>query len=475
MKSRVFRIINWIRGHIDQMSFVQKLFASLFTVAGLIFVFAVPPFQNPDEPMHFYRSYQVATGHVFSTSNESQLYGGEIPLSMRELVIESEIEHSYEYEHRFFLNYDALMRYEYDGEKVFEGFPNTAIYSPLAYIPSALAHGIVMLFDGPLLAALYLGRILSLLATLAVFLCVMRIIPFGKWMIFTIGLLPMTVASAVSISADAMTLSLSLLMIAVTLFITFHKKVVSKWWFILLISLMVSVSLVKQAHLALLPIVLLIPLLNKKYRERKFYIMFGAAFLASFALFFVWFKKTDQIVINFTPSIQPDLQKLHVLQHPIDFIGAILTTYLTNYGNGTVISMFGNFGWLTATLPTLFIIMSALMLYFGVQARDKGEVNLTTLLSRQRMILKVGCGMVFAAVLIMISAALYAYWTPYKEKFIMGVQGRYFLPILPLLLIPFIGGLKPRQRSIKKIIIFGSIAVLISAIYSVFWRFYIIV
>lgn len=452
----------------------QKFFLPLFFVAGLVFVFAVPPFQNPDEPMHFYRGYQVAKGQVFSTSNGAELYGGDIPLSMRELVVKSEIGHNYDYDYRFFLDYGELLRYGYGGEKVFEGFPNTAIYSPLAYIPSALAHGVVGLFNGPLLVALYLGRLLSMLMVLLAFMLALQVIPFGKWIVFAVGLIPMTVASASGINADGMTLSMSLLFIAITFFITFRKKAVSKWWFGLLFGLMASLALVKQAHIALLPLALLIPILNSRYRKKEVYISMAGAFIIALAVFMVWFKATDQIVINFVPSIQPDLQKAFIFQAPTGFIKALLSTYLTNYGNGTFIGLFGNFGWLTATLPTLFIVISTLVLYFAVQAREKDEQRLTSLPVKQVRFFRVWCVAVFMAVLLMISAALYVYWTPYKEKFIMGIQGRYFLPILPLLLIPFIGKLKPGQQSIKRIVVIGSCVVLLSAIYTIFWRFYII-
>ena len=191
IRDRRKRLIWGVARLYGRLNMPQRLFLPLFLFAGLVFVFAVPPFQNPDEPMHFYRGYQVAQGHVFSTADDVELYGGDIPASMRELVLKSEIEHQYDYGYRFFLNYDELMSYGYGGEKVFEGFPNTAIYSPLAYLPSALAHGIVGLFDGPLLVALYLARLLSLVATLFAFMAALRIIPFGKWIVFAVGLVPM--------------------------------------------------------------------------------------------------------------------------------------------------------------------------------------------------------------------------------------------------------------------------------------------
>lgn len=45
---------------------------------------------------------------------------------------------------------------------------------------------------------------------------------------------------------------------------------------------------------------------------------------------------------------------------------------------------------------------------------------------------------IFFCTLLLVSYSLYVYFTPYMSPTVKGVQGRYFLPVLPLLLLPFV-------------------------------------
>ena len=51
---------------------------------GLVFLFATPPFQVPDEPAHFYRAYAVSEGNPSSQRAEGGL-GAVLPASLEEL------------------------------------------------------------------------------------------------------------------------------------------------------------------------------------------------------------------------------------------------------------------------------------------------------------------------------------------------------------------------------------------------------
>lgn len=454
------------------MTYIERLFAVFFTIAGLAFVFIVPPFQNPDEPMHFYRSYQLTKGHL-SAYKEGELYGGEIPVSMRAMVVKAGIEHNYDFNYRFDSNYKDLLQYHYGGEKVFEGFPNTAIYTPLAYLPAMVAHAVTALFNGPLLVAMYLGRLFSMGVVLLAVIVALRTMPFAKWLIFAVMLLPMAVASSASVSADAMTMAVSVLLIAVTLRIAFSGKIVSRYWLIFLIGLAVCIGLVKQAHVALLPILFMIPLFNKAYRTRKMYWLFGITFAAALLLFAVWYLKTDQIVINFHPLVDPVSQKAYILHKPWMFVWAMLQTFFTTHGNGILISLFGNFGWLTAQLPVLFIAISTLALYWSTRVSGSDEKILTELSPRYKKWLNLYSIGLFLLVVTLISVALYLYWTPYKHSFIMGIQGRYFIPMLPLLLLPFVASHRKSSKFAQQRVAIATLTVLIAGVVTTYARFYI--
>jgi uncharacterized membrane protein len=47
-------------------------------------------------------------------------------------------------------------------------------------------------------------------------------------------------------------------------------------------------------------------------------------------------------------------------------------------------------------------------------------------------------------------------WTPLSYPFIAGVQGRYFIPVLPLFLLPFIDATKEQEERTRKVLIIGN-------------------
>jgi uncharacterized membrane protein len=301
-----------------------------------------------------------------------------------------------------------------------------------------------------------------------------RLLPFGKWILFAVALIPMFVAASVSMSADAVTFAITILFIALVLRLAFTGSKPSIKNALPLIALALTVGLVKQAHIPILLLLVLLPMCNQNYRNKKIFAILIATGLGAFSLFIFWYMKTSGIVINFDPSIQPELQKQFVLHNPIEFAKILIRTYFTNNSNGFIIGMFGNFGWLTVTLPMLFIILSASLLILSTGIRNKGELIMKDLLRdiKKSVWFRVALIGTFVLVTVIVSAALYLYWTPYQFGSVLGIQGRYFLPILPLLLIPFINQKNTNNDTRKTIIILGSILILFVAIMISIGRFY---
>ena len=67
------------------------------------------------------------------------------------------------------------------------------------------------------LAMLYLARVANLIVYLLLAAAAVRLAPIHKWTLAMVALMPMSVYLAASLSADAMTLGLSLLVVALTL------------------------------------------------------------------------------------------------------------------------------------------------------------------------------------------------------------------------------------------------------------------
>jgi len=469
---KIKSILEKLNKFVAQDKSITRIFTVLFLGAGLLFVFLVPPFQNPDEQMHFYRSYQLSHLNLFADSNQDGVYGGTIPNNITDLVEESDFVHRFNFDHRFRLDLNELVGYTYqEGPKSFQAFPNTAIYSPLVYLHTLPVQKVAEYVHAPILLTLYIGRIFSLLIVFLAFIFAIKYAPIGRWVFFAIGLIPMTIASAAAFSSDAVTIAISIAFIVVILKLCFIKQIHIKW-LVAGSSLALSLAFIKQAHIGLALLLLLPFIINPLLRLRKIYFWVIATAVTTGLSLAWWYTKVSSIKINPDPLVQPELQKELVLNNPLQFlVEPFFQTYATLHSNAFTEGLFGNFGWLTTPMPLYVIILSAITLFLAIKQIDKKEQKSIDYLSNKKGIFATYLIMVFVAIVGLISVALYIYWTAYKLPYIQGIQGRYFLPILPLLLIPL--ALYTKKNSSRATLILLIITVLIIAIATLFGRFYV--
>lgn len=469
------RVLLNIRQYITDDKNTIRIFSVIFIFFGLGFVFLVPPFQNPDEPMHFYRSYQVSEPNILADRDRDGRWGGEVPKSMNLMIRESQVDRSFDFDFRFDPNFKELLshRYDTDGTTLeFQPFPNTAIYSPIPYLQTALGHKLIATFDLPMLLSLYLGRILSLVVVLLAFVFALKYSPIGKWAFVAVGLIPMTIASAASISSDAVTLAVSIAFMAAVLNITFKKSINIKW-IIICSVLAVSLALVKQAHVVLVILLILPFIVNKQYRKPALitWLIGLIGFVGLVAI--LWYLQVGDISLIKNPLVQPELQKHFILTHPLSYVTVLFETFATSRADAFVASFFGNFGWLTVPMPILSILLSVFVIYIATKQPDPVAKRAIRVTPKQKILLLVIALSVFALTSLLIATALYLYWTPYKLHYVEGLQGRYFLPIFLLVLLPAILFAKKLGTNSRMILWGLASIVLLIAVVSVYGRFYV--
>lgn len=140
---------------------VEKVFVIFALLFGMLYAIITPPFQSVDEANHFLRSYAITEGQIVSTKQDTAV-GSVLPASLLQLVkkfqyLEKDItkQTSFkEIKNSFAIN---------NNSKIFTTYPNTALYSPAAYI--AQSAGILcgkILHTAPL-SMFYLARIFNLI------------------------------------------------------------------------------------------------------------------------------------------------------------------------------------------------------------------------------------------------------------------------------------------------------------------------
>lgn len=396
-------------------------------------VFLMPPFMVPDEGVHFDRAYQVAQGKIVSKVVDGKT-GGFVPivhakgLSVRNVPLVFDQD---------YFNYISKK------DDSFVAFPNTAVYSFVNYIPQAIGIKTAQLVYPSIGLMLIFGRIFNLAFFILLLFFTIKIAKQGKWVYVVAGLFPMTIQQAASLSCDAMTISLAFLTIASIHYLFLSNLKLSKKHYMLFLLLVFGLGLTKQTNIVLLLPLLFVPLRLFKSLKYKVGFIFSVIFVAFGAMLSWYFiVKLLHYDMSFSPfHADQYAQFKFIIGNPVTFIKTLLKTYIYSGAgsNGTMLqdfffgSIVGVFSWLTYKLPLVSVIAEYILLFIALIYN--GQKN-----EKQNYLVVFSLLQIITALLSIIAIAfiLYLTWTEIGANQIYGLQGRYFIPLIPLLIAPFI-------------------------------------
>ncbi len=395
------------------------IYTGLSLLAGTALVCAVPPFQSPDEPAHLFRADQISRGQWHSTCQTHGATqtrgaatdcGGDIALALPESIGAFA---SLPYQPLKKTSLAAVAQFlalpARAEPRGFVAFNNVAIYPIVPYLPAAAAMALSSLWLGegsP--KALYAGRLASLLTltaltALALYLAQGR----PRWWLFTLALMPMTLYLSASLSADALTIGLSFVCVALGTRPTPNGISRRRW--IAFVLLTVALAACKYLY-ALVPLAVILP------AQRRFWPW--AFCLAVVVAWWFAFARLPALPQPQIAHVDPPEQLHFVLYQPLAALAVLARTALTAR-IFLLHSFIGIFGWLDRPLPHVFYVTYAWLLaavFLGsLQPPPVPAIGLILIVS-------------LAAVI----ASAWLYSTPLGSSVIEGLQGRYFIPLAAL-------------------------------------------
>ena len=408
-------------------------FPVLFTlIVGAIFggslVFLTPPFDVPEEWQHFFRGYQCSQRTVFATKDSLGVPGGNLPASLSDLslVIHDDVTSEYD----FRISVEKLERAASiplkPGQKRFAGFPSTARFSPVPYLPAAVAmcagrHARLSPLD-----ELYLGRVSTLAAYLLLVAVAVWLIPVHKWLLVLVALMPMSIFLAASLSADALSIAFSLLAIALILRLALRAEGVGRGSLYWLETILLLLALAKPAYNLIAFLFLMVPKDKFSSRGQCWRVrawMIGLPLVLSLA----WAWSVRDVCVPYRPCADVNAQARWMLANPWSFTERVLSR-LTN--RGLYCGIVATLGWGTVWLASSVygIYWTALL---AAAALDGGQDEVRLPIRARAL-----CIGVYVLVLSAIATLTFLWWHAVGEEVIHGVQSRYFVAVLPLLLVP---------------------------------------
>ena len=430
----------------------------LIPVQLLIFTFLVPPFQKPDEQAHFEKSLLISKGYLFcqkksnNTVKLEKKYIDFIKSPYLDLMTHGR---SSKLPLPIFLK--DLFSNNQSNKKINFNIDHLCSFPIISYLPQAFTLIITSIFKLNPIFSLYFGRLVMSILGYFWFLYLYKKIEdkYKLILLFTFAL-PMTLHQVSSFSYDVLHIMLALTFFTLLMSRDVINHVSTKYcklFFILFLFLWSK----KIGYETFFLFLFLIPFEIKPMIISSL-IFIPFYFLSKFTGFYdLQYSLANQV-------INPLQQIGFLFSNPINIINVIISTIIHRLGF-YLQSLIGIFGWLEYGLdPLSYFLYGLFFIYLLINVQLPKKLKFS---NRKNILLFVF--LIVSYIYIILLA--FVFNTVPGALTAHGVQGRYFIPFLPFIIL-FIIQIKD-SSIFQKILYWLIIIFLISAtFYSVFKRYY---
>lgn len=401
----------------------------IFAVAmGIVYFAFVPEYGTPDELRHIETAYSLSNklygedkdGNVYMRQNDYRNLYSSDKTNVFHKTFSREYYNNYYY---------SLLHDDY--------VDNTMIDTKNAPLD---AKAYLYMFSG---AGILLGRVMGLNSVITFLLgavfnylffivgvfYAIRMIPKGKAVLCLIAILPITMQQASSYSYDCFIIVSSFVFIS----LCFRMLYMDLKWLDICIMVISAIAMSLAKSGAYLPILLLLlVIVISKWKNEKKIDKIGIGILVITLTFFVVNTVLTSTGAVSNLSSNGNLSWIdekgyslgYLLGHPNKWFVILWETLINEGANYFYTTFGGGLGWLDINVAWWVIIILFLAIVV-VSFSEQENMKLTkwmkiAILSISFITAGVVCG------------ALLLGWTPITSNVILGVQGRYFLPFLPL-------------------------------------------
>lgn len=408
-----------------QISRPESIFLFLGMIFGTAILLITPPFQVPDEAVHFYRAINISQGEL-AAEVQNGTAGGVIPENAFQTGAQLAI----------YLAFNPQNKQSFEKLSFFLNLPpepakkrfvkNHSIYTPVPYLAQAFGVGIGKVLYLPWLRTMYIARFTTLIFWLLCTYIAIKIIPVSKWLLVLLALSPMSLFQAASLSADSPTNALSFLFISLLLRNSVENELDNRKLIATLI-LGILISSCKPIYIFLVFLFFLTPI--NRTNIKKYGATFTLSLLSSAGLIMLWMYLIKDVYTAFhswrelppEQVVSSSEQIKFILSHPLQYLGVMLNT-TRMHGTEILESFIGKLGWIDTPLPRWLLFSHSGMLLFYALTDSNKEIILSCW---QKVVLS----FVFFGSVVLTYTSIYITWTPVGNPTVQGLQGRYFIPI----------------------------------------------
>jgi uncharacterized membrane protein len=409
---------------IQHFSSAEVYTVLVLLVFGLLTCFLLPVSAGYDEETHLLRVWEMSSFTFLP--NEELSEGMPFPavyweMSYRRPFIVRPVQAGFLEEYKG-LSVDA---HDY----IYGSVETRSVYSPPLLLPQTL----VMRYFGrserwSAVTTFYACRIIGLLSFLLLAWLAVRVIPFGKWTLAILASSPVALLQASTISADAISNGLALLFIGGSLALIHRKEIHWKeWGAFASLFLILFWGKLNIVPLAVLPFLLLKP---SDFKMRLGYV---SLLLVAIVLLLLeaagWNLLAYSRLHTTLEGANPIGQIKFILGKPLEFL-VILANNIWAKSFDYLKDWVAIYGYAYWPVPVYIYYLYVAALIVSLFQRTGQEIHPST---------RIALIVVFVITYLATILSLYVTFTPVANPQIEGVQGRYFVTVMPLLFLALVG------------------------------------
>jgi len=418
-----------------------RVYVILALVLGITYSFLIPYAQIPDEPAHLNTMVSsIGMDGVFdqyaNVTYELDSFGS----------IQTELAaHNLK-------EYLKASMIRFDKSKITA--PCRISLEVLNYLPMMAGFLTGYVLNMPILWCMQLAELFGLLYAVALGYCALKLMPVKRELLCAVMLLPMNIQQCASVNYDAVLLPLCYLLIAYIFHLKYREKKVGWISLIPIVIITLLIMKIKILYILLALFIFVIPMKHFELKVGKinltdiairhrvlWYILVALVFVAG------CFVVRNNVFISAVRAI---------LVNPVDGMKLLYHTVMINKGF-YLNSMIGRFGWLDTPLSNkyvLYVLISLLLLGFVGNEKEK-QLHVFP----RVVLFVVSAFIAFLIIVCMLSWTYYLNGISYNSfrdmadalsqiTMIEGAQGRYFLPLLPGVILILDGILKIEKENL---------------------------
>lgn len=410
---------------------LPRVYLAAVLLLGLLYMLVFPPYASTDERQHINQAFNNAAR---ITDNPDIPWG---ITYKRACDSNSLIEE----------NATTVFTYREIAENFFTAAPDDTLqrynteevygYS-VPYALSTLGVLVGRLLRWGYVPTLYFARLLNLLFFAAVTYLAVRLAPFGQAVFACVCLLPVTLHVGASFSRDSFVLAMFFLFTSLCLRMAYGEGRVTARQVLVLTAVAALACPAKVAYVPFVLLVLILPAARFADKAHAWGCKLGVLGVSLLSYLCVNAAYVQNTVSGpsaaaaeaaLTAGTNPDLVTYDIayfLGNPVKSLSLLVNT-VTEHGAELVRGVIGgNLGNANTELSWVFVLAFAMVLFIAAQIGDGVPLR------RKETAVPAAVAVLGCAALVVAGCVL---WTPTYYTAIYGLQGRYFLPMLPLCLL----------------------------------------